>query len=184
MKKRTRNILAAAAIVLVLCVTIVGTTAYLNGKFGLNNTFALGTVVPEVVESFDGKVKKDVAIQNSGNTPIYVRCRVTIYNEQDDGSISNQIPARGMDYTMTYPASLQTDWFLIDGIYYYKAPLPAGAKTSNLIDHCELKHTGIVVDISAQSIQATPADAVQDAWKVVEVDGNGNLKQVAAPIAP
>ncbi len=184
MKKRIRNVLTAVAIALILCGAIGGTAAYLNGTFGLANIFACGTVTPEVVETFDGRVKTDVAVQNNGNVPIYARCRVTIYKERADGSISDQIPTLGTDYTIAYPANLNADWILIDGIYYYKNAIPAGEKTANLIDRCELLQKGVVVDIAVQSIQSQPADAVQEAWKVVEADKNGNLKQVAAPAAP
>lgn len=176
MKQTMKHVLAAAAIVLVLCGAIGGTAAYLHGMFGLTNTFQSGTVTPEVTENFNGKTKKDVAVINNGNVPIYVRCRVTIYLELDDGSISNLPPVSGSDYTISYPDSLNSDWLQIGDTYYYKKVLPAGEKTSNLIEHCELKTNGIVIDISAQSIQADPASAVQDAWKVVKADGNGNLE--------
>ncbi len=184
MKKRTKTLFAVLAIALLCCAVLGGTAAYLMRAHALQNNFASGTVTPEVLETFDGTVKTDVAVQNNGNVPIYVRCRVTIYKEQPDGSVSNQIPVPDSDYTITYPATLDENWLLVDGIYYYKMPLKPGTKTGNLIDRCELKQAGIVVDISTQSIQADPAAAVQDAWKVVEAKSDGSLMQTATPIAP
>ncbi len=184
MKKRIKNIFIAGAIFLVLCSTITGTVAYLSGMFGLTNTFVQGTVNPKVVEKFNGTVKTDVAVQNNGNVPVYIRCRVTIYKELADGSISNQAPTLNTDYTIAYSKDLNSNWILIDDIYYYKKPIQATEKTSNLIDRCELKQAGIVVDISTQSIQANPKYAVKEAWKVVESDKNGNLKKVDTTIIP
>lgn len=184
MKKRAKTLFALLAVVLLCCAVIGGTAAYLTRAHELQNAFTVGTVMPEVLETFDGTTKTNVAVQNSGDVPIYIRCRVTIYQERPDGSVSNHIPAVDTDYTISYPATLNEQWLEVNGVYYYKMPLEPGAQTTNLIDQCELKQTGIVVDISTQAIQATPAKAVHDAWKVVEAKGDGGLIQTADPVEP
>lgn len=169
MKKRSKKIFTIAAILLVLCSGVGGTAAYLTGMFGLTNTFTQGSVVPSVEETFDGTVKKNVFVQNKGNVPIYVRCRIFLYRELGDQSVDMEGLKEGTDYTMQYPKTLNESWLSIGDIYYYKKPLKPGEKTENLIDQCELKREGLVVDISAQAIQAEPKKAVQEAWKEVRV---------------
>ncbi len=55
-----------------------------------------------------------------------------------------------------------------DGFYYWTSPVAPGAETGVLINRVtELKATegrNLVVDISAQAVQAMPDEAVHDAW--------------------
>ena len=70
-----------------------------------------------------------------------------------------------------------SDWFVKDGIYYYKMPVAPNDQTSNLLNGNPIEQPEgapegyhLEVTVLAESIQAAPDTAVKDAWKVVEVD--------------
>ncbi len=180
MKKQGKKYGVIVAVLLVLFSSIGGTAAYLSGVFGLTNTFVQGVVEPVVAEDFNGSVKRNVYVENKGNVPAYIRCRVSIYQELADKSISMNKPQEGTDYEIQFPAALDANWLQINGIYYYKKPVEAGARTENLFNECKLKKDGLVVDISVQAIQVDPPAAVREAWSVVEVGSDGCLKQAAS----
>ena len=62
-----------------------------------------------------------------------------------------------------------------DGFYYWTSPVAPGAETGVLIKSVtELKATkgrNFVVRISTQAVQATPDEAVHDAWGCSVKDG-------------
>ena len=73
------------AFVLMVCLlilaaaTVSGTIAYLIEESGsVNNDFTYGEVSCRVTEKFDGRVKENAAIRNTGNTPAYIRARVNV----------------------------------------------------------------------------------------------------------
>lgn len=60
---------------LLLTVIIAGVTiAYLQSKGNLTNQFDVGKVSAKIEENFDGQVKSNVRVTNTGNMPVYVRC--------------------------------------------------------------------------------------------------------------
>lgn len=171
---------------LLLTVIIAGVTiAYLQSKGSLTNQFEVGKVSTEIEENFDGQVKRNVRVTNTGNMPVYVRCNLSVYYETSKGkeqdseaktktdNISVNVPKEGEDYTLQFPDGFPEDWLEIDGIYYYKTPLEAGQSVEFIKECKETKKRDdekLVVDISTQSIQAEPERAVSDAWKKVAVD--------------
>ncbi len=171
-KKKTMVVL------LLLAALIVGVSiAYLKSKSGIENAFELGDIQTEISESFDGEVKKDVKVKNTGGGDAYIRCKISVYYEIQDGdatSISKNAPIQGVDYRLVLTNNFSDNWFRINDVYYYKKPVKSGEETAVLIDECkELKPKSkekLVVDISAQAIQTNPEEAVTDAWKEVEVD--------------
>ena len=76
-----------------------------------------------------------------------------------------------------------SDWFVKDGIYYYKTPVAPNDKTSNLLNGNPIKQPEgapdgyhLEVTVLAESIQAAPSKAVTDSWRV-DVDSSGHLMQ-------
>lgn len=164
-----------------LVLALAGSIAFLQRQASLTNTFAIGTVTPQINETFNDErtVKSDVSLSNKGNVPVYMRCKVDIYYKNDDGTISADPPVETTDYTLTYADDYGTNWIKKDNIYYYKSKVSAGGSTSVLIKQCKDTHKNsgkkLVVDINAEAIQAEPASAVEEAWSDIKVT-NGVLE--------
>lgn len=157
----------------------------LQSKGNLTNQFDVGKVSAKIEENFDGQVKSDVRVTNTGNMPVYVRCNLSVYYETSKGkeqdseaetktdNISINVPKKDEDYTLQFPDGFKDNWLEIDGIYYYRKPLQNGESVQFIKNCKEVKKKDgekLVVDISTQSIQAEPERAVSDAWKKVVVD--------------
>lgn len=174
---KSKNKILILCFVALLLLSISFTLAYLQLQSELNNRFNIGTVTPEIIETFNNNIKSDVAVKNNGNVSVYVRCKVIFYFETNAGNISSLIPKESLDYNIQWGNKFKEDWIQIGDIYYYKKPLQAGEQTSNLIEKCtSLNNKKLVVDISAQSIQVKPEAAVNEAWTDVMVTTNGNLQ--------
>lgn len=168
-------LLSAGILLLVMC-SVTYMMAWMTAKDKLENEFDIGAVAAEIIEDFDGSTKSNVKVQNTGNTEAYVRAVVSVYWTTDDGGFLADIPEEGTDYTITYGSS--NNWQKEGNIYYYLKPLKPGDETDNLIDSCVQTGTAdgkkLNVDISVQTIQADPADAVETAWDV-QVGNDGSL---------
>lgn len=173
-------ILLAVSLVLILSAAIGGTVAYLIDQTGsITNTFTPAKVTPGINENFDRSVKNDVQITNTGDIPAYIRVKVVVTWKDAQDNVYGAAPVLGTDYTWT---SGSDKWFLKDGFYYYSEPVAAQGTTEILFTGCELmdgvkapEGYSLSVDIHAQAIQAEPAAAVQEAWKVVTVGSDGKL---------
>lgn len=92
--------------------------------------------------------------------------------------------------TVSYDGYNSTDWFVVVeneiSYYYYKYPVPADDKTSELFTLCRMIHKDphyCVVDFAVQAIQAAGGykednvfkHAVELAWDHVKVDKDGYL---------
>ena len=162
------------ALILSLCLIFalaVGTTVALLVAHtnAVTNTFKVaesGTHIEEVTK--DG-VKSSIIVQNTGTATSYVRVKLVCNWVDKDGNVSvTPVPA---------PTITNSDWFVKDGIYYYKMPVALNGETSNLLqdhpitqgeapDGCHLE-----VTVLAESIQAAPSTAVEGAWAVTVVNG-------------
>ena len=163
---------------LLFALAVGGTMALLIDRTGtVKNTFTPGTVTPEIDEDFDGAVKENVRIRNTGNAPGFVRAVLTVNWVDNAGNVL--APAEeGTDYTIEGLPG--TGWFVKDGFYYYSSAVEDGGATGNLFTRCApvagAAPAGghLQVSIAAQAVQAT-ADAVADAWgSGLSVQG-GNL---------
>ena len=166
-----------AALILSLCLIFalaVGTTVALLVAHtnAVTNTFTAaksGTHIEEVTK--DGE-KSSIIVQNTGTATSYVRVKLVCnWVDKDKNVSATPAPA---------PVITNSDWFVKDGIYYYKMPVALNGETSNLLqnhpitqgeapDGCHLE-----VTVLAESIQAAPSKAVTDSWGV-DVGSNGYL---------
>ena len=177
MSKRKRII--ALLVGVILLAGTAGTLAWLSVTGVLVNKFGIGSVTPSVQETLNGKVKSDVKAKNTGTAPAYIRAAVDIYWQDQDGARlwdeSKEEPKGEADYEIAWSvadasgANLADNWVKAsDGFYYWTSPVAPGAETGVLINRVtELKATegrNLVVDISTQAVQATPDEAVHDAW--------------------
>lgn len=169
------------ALILSLCLIFalaVGTTfALLKASTApVENTFTAAKSGTDIVEELDGNQKKSIVVKNTGTAVSYVRVKL-VMNWVDE---SDNVSAEPVNIT----PSITDDWFLKDGIYYYKMPVAPDGKTENLlkadspITEPADKPAGchLEVTVLAESIQAAPSKAVTDSWGV-GVDSNGYLTQ-------
>ena len=166
-----------AALILSLCLIFalaVGTTVALLVAHtnAVTNTFTAaesGTHIEEVTK--DG-VKSSIIVQNTGTATSYVRVKLVCnWVDKDKNVSATPAPA---------PVITNSDWFVKDGIYYYKMPVAPTGQTSNLLEGNPIKQESapdgchLEVTVLAESIQAAPSQAVTDSWGV-DVGSNGYL---------
>lgn len=176
--------------VLVLLVGIVGASlAYLSMKTEpVKNEFAYGKVSCEVLEDFDGTVKSNVRIKNTGNIPAYIRARVVVTWKNEKGDIYGTKPVLGSaadednknyDYSFDYNPSwicMTTD---SGGLYFYFPEfIEPDAETDWMLYNFKKSETANVpegydlsVEILADAIQSEPVSAVEEAWGVTVRNG-------------
>ena len=177
-RKNEKLILLLSALVLILTLAVGTTLAYLYAQTDpLVNTFEPIKVSCEVEEKFDGKIKKDVKIENTGDTAAYIRAAVVVTWVSSDGSVAAEAPVAGTDYQMTYAEN--TGWIEgSDGFRYYQKPVDPDAFTGILIQNCtqmqEKEGYTLSVEIVVSAIQSLPTEAVTRAWGVT-VDSDGNM---------
>ena len=172
MSKRIRLWLIAA---LALCAAAaVGVTlSFMFKKAEKTNTFVPAEVTCEVEESLFSGVKSKVCVKNTGNAAAYLRIRLVSYYVYANGNIAGSVSSQ-------YPTlTLQNGWIAGgDHTYYYLTPVEPGAKTGILCDPITLGTVELadgtpvyqVLEVCAEAIQAEPAGAVQEAWRVTVSD--------------
>ena len=126
-----------------------------------------------MTESFNGTVKSNVNVKNTGDTEAYIRVKLVTYRTNDDG--------QHIGGTAEIPAFTPgTGWVSYGGYYYYTKPVaPNGSPENALISSITL--TGSyndadgghqAIDVMAEAIQSGPAQAVGEAWGVSITPGN------------
>lgn len=166
------------ALILSLCLIFalaVGTTfALLKASTApVENTFTAAKSGTDIVEELDGSQKTSIIVKNTGTAVSYVRVKLVMNWVDENGNVSAE-PVNIMP-------SITDNWFLKDGIYYYKMPVAAKDFTTNLLQTPITQGTApegyhLEVTVLAESIQAAPSAAVQQSWGV-GVDSNGYLTQ-------
>ena len=165
-KGRLTAMVIATAVLLALA--IGGTVAWLSTKDApITNTFNPSKVACEVTESFNGKVKSNVNVKNTGDTDAYIRVKLVTYRTNALG--------QHIGGTAELPSfTLGVNWVKYGDYYYYTLPVAAGEKpTNNLIDSMTLTTAYVDADgghqssdVMAEAIQSGPAQAVGQAWGV------------------
>ena len=160
-----KGITASVALLLVICLAIGGAVAFLVAHTDeIKNIFNPAKVTIETHEEFDGAVKKNVNVENTGDTDVYIRVKLVTYMQKDGVPTGDAVNIP--DFI------LDGDWLLIDDTYYYTKPVASGDKTSDLIGAAGIVlKDGQVVEVLAEAIQAQPDRAVEDAWPVTVTDG-------------
>lgn len=166
------------ALILSLCLIFalaVGTTfALLKASTApVENTFTAAKSGTDIVEELDGNQKTSIVVKNTGTAVSYVRVKLVMNWVDESGNVSAE--------PVNITPSITDDWFLKDGIYYYKMPVAAKDFTTNLLQTPITQDAApegyhLEVTVLAESIQAAPSKAVTDSWGV-RVDSNGYLTQ-------
>lgn len=164
--RRGRATAMLLATVMLFALAVGGTIAWLIDKDRpLVNTFDPSKVTCEVQEKFDGKVKSDVNVKNTGDIDAFIRVKLVTYRTNDAG--------QHIGGTASLPAfTLGTGWVKYGDYYYYTKPVAPNQKPeTNLTDSMTLIGSYLdtdggkqAVDVMAEAIQSVPEDAVKAAW--------------------
>lgn len=180
-RRRGRLFALLAAVVLVSALAVGGTLAFILTQTEEKvNVFAPAKVACAVTETFDGTTKRNVAVQNTGDTAAYIRAAVIVTWMKDgnaaDQNVTARLPQEGTDYELAYAADgwLEGE----DGYWYYRDPVAPQDSTGKLIERCVQLATAnapdgyhLSVEIAASAIQSVPETVVADEWHVVLTDG-------------
>lgn len=155
--------------VILLAGAVIGTTvAYLTTNTGsIVNTFEYAKVTCEVKESFDGKTKSDVKIENTCKIDAYIRATYVVNWVDADGNI---LPSQPDGYECVINANPDGKWTEYGGNYYYNTAVAPGASTAGSLVNCtvtkqpENPRYFLQVEIIASAIQSRPVEAVKAAW--------------------
>lgn len=158
--------LVLAIATLALCV-IGGTIAYVLSIISdpIINPVQFQTVDIVAEKAISGSQLTSVTVKNPGNAlnaPCYIRVALVFYATDGDSQI--------FDITHTAPTitadDLEEGWVRhTDGYYYYARPVEPGT-TIQLLKSSISMAGNQTVTVLAQAIQATPENAVKDAWGV------------------
>lgn len=162
------------SLLVLVCVAVGGTAAFLTARGQAVNTFTPGTVGAQVTEDFDGTVKKNVNVTNTGSAEAYLRVKLVSY----------RVNAQGQRIGGT--AAIPTfepgeNWVPYGEYYYYTLPVAAGqAPAAPLIGESGItlaQYTDAdgglqVIEVVAEAIQSSPARAVGQSWGVAIAPGS------------
>ena len=172
-RKSKKSLTALIALILIICLAVGGTVAFIVTQTqAVKNTFTPSDVKVDIQEDFDGSIKKNVNVKNTGDTDAYIRVKLVTYMADSEG---NPI-AENASIPSFVPGS---DWSYCesDDTYYYGKPVAPNGTTSDLIGSDGITLTdGQVVEVLAEGIQAMPKQVVIDAWGVT-VDSNGSISK-------
>lgn len=181
----SRKALFALVSVLVLVFAAVGVTvAYLQTQTDpLENEFTPAKVSCKVDETFDGNIKSDVFIQNTGDTDAFIRVAIVanwvqIGENSSVTSVYAQQPVLDVDYTLTLADDVNEKWLKdSNGFYYYQDAVQPNEVTAILIEECKpiagKAPAGykLAVEIVASAIQASPETVAEKYWHISVENG-------------
>lgn len=188
-KHRNKYTLLLVCLLLTVAIAVSGTIAYLfTSSDPVVNTFTPVLPEIEIPEEMNGTIKENATIQNTGDVDSFLRARIVVTWQNENGEVYPETPDLNSDYTMQNGAN----WQEVDGCYYYKkvaAPgEPAVTKDAagivqnpddmliiNARVTAEAPAEGYTlhIEILGQSIQAQPLAAVQEAWGMTYTEANG-----------
>ncbi len=163
-----KKLLTVTVLLLLLAVLGVGgSLAYFAHRADpVINTFQAGSVEAEILEEVEGNQKTSIQVKNTGKSPVYVRVRLISY--WMDGENIAPMDSKAVSVT------LHSGWIKIGEYYYYKKPLASGSTTEDLlagpITMTSENGYAQVIEVLADTIQASPAEAVQEVWNIQASD--------------
>lgn len=183
--RKLRNRKSKKSILLVslaafLILMIGGTLAYIFAQSDdVNNTFIPGEVTTTVDEEFDGKVKENVSIRNTGNVEAYIRAAVVVTWQDEKGNVHSTVPVAGTDYNISYNLNNDNGWVKSsDGFYYWTEPVKSEDEAQ---DNC---NTGILITSCAPIQDKAPegyALSVEIIASGIQADGVVEINGVEVP---
>lgn len=148
--------------VLLLITTAVGSTAaFLVTKTEpVEESFAYAQVSCQVTDA--------LAVQNTGTAQAYIRASYAVNWLDGDGNIVAAVPE---GYSCDLAENPQGAWIDgEDGYFYYPYPVAPGGETPSLLTcsptYPEDPAYTLSVEVVAEAIQSSPAEAAEQAWGV------------------
>lgn len=155
----SKQFVLLASVIVLLAGAIGGSLAYLfTNSDAVVNTFTPGEVNITVEETFDGNIKSNVKIKNTGNVNAKIRAMIVVTWQDNQGNIYPDAPVANEDYSIEgLPGN---GWSESGGWYSYDSSVAPGGSTGVLFTDCapvegktpEGYH--LVVDVIAEAIQA------------------------------
>lgn len=146
------------AIVLILVMAVGGTVAYIvTHTEPVINKFTPTKAQITVEEQIEDNVKNSITVKNdSTGVPVYIRVALVANAIDADKNVSGnaEVPA----------FTLGTGWVKIGEYYYYTSAVEVGASTGDLLGDKMTLAANTQVIVVADAIQATPKNAVNEAW--------------------
>lgn len=170
-----RTAVLIMAVLLLLGAAVGSTVAFLIDKTDpVTNTFTYAKVSCEVTEKFAQNKKEDVKVKNTGTTDAYIRATYVVNWLDEQRNIVASVPD-GYSYSLN--VNPEGKWTKIGDYYYYLSPVAPDKSTPGSLLTCtviypENPEYTLSVEILAEAIQSTPANAVQEAWGVTPTSGN------------
>lgn len=171
--KRSKAGIFLLSFLLLITLAAGATLAYLTAQDApMVNIFTPSFVDCTVKEEFDGNIKSNVNVTNTGDTEAYIRVKLVTYRVNDDGD--------HIGGTALIPNfNLGENWVQHGDYYYYTLPVqPGGVPAASLIDRITLKDAYTdadggkqVIEVMAEAIQSGPKEAVGRAWGVSISEG-------------
>ena len=175
-KNKSKALIAAALIALILTASIGGTIAYLTTHTGpVENTFTAPTTDVDITDEVEGEVKKDVVITNKSSYPVYIR--VAIVANWRDAAGNIVAPWMNTASEGEFAGLPGEYWVKYGDYYYYTLPVAAGQTTGAPLftsytigtkpnDAEGNQAAYLEMDLLVQAVQAEPADAAKELWGV------------------
>jgi len=205
MKNNNRKYtLFLVCLLLTVAIAVSGTIAYIfTTSDPVTNTFAPVLPKIEIPEEMKETVKENATVKNTGDVDSYLRAKIVATWQNSNGEVYPEVPILGTHYFM----SNGTNWIKVGDYYYYNKVAAPGqpAVTKNettekiefgsgvtkddmliieakVIKPAPAEGYTLHIEILGQSIQSTPAEAVQEAWGMTytEADGTGTWSAYAA----
>lgn len=186
--KKNKIIIALFASVLLLFTMGRLSLAYLNQTTNaVTNYFSGSTFDMTVSEEFeDGEtIKKNVTIQNTGDVPMYIRVKLLVQAQDENGVIIakpivvDDLNFRGIDIE-DFEISKIDNWIEIGGYYYYQELVNPGEEVL-LFESASLKKDVVfkgnytpVLTISTQGVQAIAIN-LGGVWNEIKIDENNKI---------
>ena len=171
-----RSLVLVVSVLVLLLAVAGGTLAWLTAQDSVNNTFTPAHVTCDVVEEFKDGIKSNVKIKNTSDIPAYIRAYIVVTWKDSTGNVYGKLPVAGTDYEMSI--NTNKGWTQKDGYWYCNTAVASGGFTPVLIDSCTSNNSApddnykLSVEIIAEAIQSSPAEAVGTAWGVTISEGS------------
>ena len=164
-----RTAVLLIAVILLITTAVGSTAAFLVTKTEpVEESFAYAQVSCQVTRSGNA-----LGVQNTGTAPAYIRASYAVNWLDGDGSI---VAAAPEDYSDGLVENPQGAWVEGgDGYFYYPDPVDPGGETPSLLtcspSYPENPEYTLSVEVVAEAIQSTPAEAAEEAWGVTVSNG-------------